>query len=254
MLCLSCSAGLAADPVPADFGRWSQAGLTEMLVSASRLATPGERIVEISGHFIDTPYAANTLVGGPQQAERLVINLAGFDCFTFLDVVEALRRSADVAAFPGHLQAVRYRDGTVDYHKRRHFFSDWVAEPAARVVDVTAVVGYGKAVKVTKQLNRKTDGNLWLPGIAVVARDIFHIPTAAIDTQILSALQPGDYIGIYSEQAGLDVSHTGLLVKTGESLLLRHAASRSGVARVVDEDLLAYLSGKPGLVVYRVKP
>jgi hypothetical protein len=67
-------------------------------------------------------------------------------------------------------------------------------------------------------------------------------------------LRSGDYVGIYSEHAGLDVSHTGLIVKKSGQVLLRHASSRSNVKRVLDEDLLDYLRDKPGLVVYRVIP
>jgi hypothetical protein len=45
-----------------------------------------------------------------------------------------------------------------------------------------------------------------------------------------------------------------LVVKAGNNVKLRHASSRLGVERIVDEDLLDYLQGKPGFLVYRVKP
>ncbi|MGK2908118.1 MAG: N-acetylmuramoyl-L-alanine amidase-like domain-containing protein [Desulfuromonadales bacterium] len=208
----------------------------------------------ISSHFINAPYAANTLIGGPQEAEQLVLDLTAFDCFTFLDVVEALRRSSNADDFPAQLQQVRYRDGKVDYAKRRHFFSDWVAGVDTLVSDVTEDIGQGSAQSVVKQLNCKEDGTVWLPGIAVAPRDIMYIPASRVDAKLLSALQPGDYVGLYSEQAGLDVNHTGLIIVNRGKILLRHASSRSGVKRVVDEDLFAYLQGKPGLVVYRAKP
>ncbi len=254
MLHFMCGVMLAAETDLIDLGRWSGAELEQIIVSANRIDNPGERIVVLSSHFLNTPYAANTLVGSPQKTEQLVINLAGFDCFTLLDVIEALRRSRDVESFSEQLKQVRYRDGRVAYEKRRHFFSDWVVNDTTSISDVTTSVGQGWAITVPKRLNRKSDGTLWLPEIAVTERKIYYIPTRDIDTRVLSSLQSGDYIGIYSDKEGLDVSHTGLIVKNADHVILRHASSRSGVERVVDEVLLDYLQGKPGLIVYRVKP
>ena len=237
-----------------DLGLWSDVELEQIIVSAHQIDNPGERIVVLSSHFFDAPYVANTLIGDPQKTEQLVINLAGFDCFTLLDVIEALRRSRDVENFREQLKQVRYYDGKVTYEKRRHFFSDWVADDTTSISDVTTGVGQGRAITVPKRLNRKSDGTLWLPEIAVTEREIYYIPTENIDAGILVSLQPGDYVGIYSDKGGLDVSHTGLIVKSTDHVMLRHASSRSGVGRVVDEVLLDYLQGKPGLVVYRAKP
>jgi len=244
---------LAADRNPVNLGHWSRTKLAQIITATHQIDAPGERIVAISRHFLDTPYVADTLIGSPQTAEQLVINLAGFDCFTLLDVVDALRRAADGDDFPAQLQQVRYRGGKVAYENRRHFFSDWVVGDAAMIGDVTAAVGQGRAQQVVKHLNLKSDGMHWLPGIPVVRRVVTYIPTDKIEREVLSALQAGDYVGIYTDQAGLDVSHVGLIVRDKDRVMLRHASSLSSARRVVDVDLLKYLPGKPGLVVYRVK-
>ncbi len=243
----------AADQNLVNLGRWSHAELMQVITEAHPIEAPGDRIVFLSRHFIATPYIADSLIGDPQTAERLVINLAGFDCFTFLDTIEALRRTTEFTDFPDQIKHVRYRDGKVTYEKRRHFFSDWVADDSRRIGDVTAEVGEGRAQVIVKQLNLKSDGTAWLPGLPVTRREITYIPTHNIDRGVLSALQEGDYVGIYSEQTGLDVSHTGLLVKSREGFILRHASALSNVRRVVDVDLLEYLEGKPGLLVYRAR-
>lgn len=254
ILFLGTGVVLGADRALVDLGRWSKSELAQVITAAYRIEAPGERIVVISDKFLETPYVANTLIGGPQTAERLVIDLAGVDCFTFLDEVEALRRSPSLAEFPEQLKRVRYRGGKVAYKNRRHFFSDWVADEDAVVIgDVTAVVGQGRAQVVVKQLNLKSDGSHWLPGIPVKTRKIASIPANKIDKEVLSALQAGDYVGIYTDKAGLDVSHVGLIVKDKTGVKLRHASSLSSARRVVDVDLLECLQGKPGLVVYRVK-
>ena len=211
------------------------------------------RIVALSAAFLGTPYEENTLIGGPAQTEQLVTDLARFDCFTFLDTIEAMRRSTHDAEFATQLRLVRYRDGRVEYLHRRHFFSDWVADRDMPVTDVSREIGKGRTVQSIKQLNLRKDGSLWLPGIATVERKIDYIPTGHIDEQVLAALRSGDYLGVYSDTDGLDVSHTGIVVKEGGRILLRHASSRAGVRQVVDEELRPYLAGKPGIVVYRIR-
>lgn len=212
----------------------------------------GARIIALSEAFLGTPYAENTLIGGPTHPEQLVTDLSRLDCFTFLDVVEAMRRTTNDTEFVTQLRQVRYRGGLVDYVHRRHFFSDWVADSDTRVVDMSRAVGQERTVQSAKLLNLRKDGSFWLPGLDVTERRIDYIPAVQVDDQILGLLQSGDYIGVFSHEDGLDVSHTGIVVKEGGRVYLRHASSRAGVRRVVDEELLAYLEGKPGIVVYRV--
>lgn len=225
----------------------------EMVLQESAWGNPpGARIKSISGYFLGAPYIANSLVGDPAEAEQLVTRLDGFDCFTFLDTVEALRRSADASDFPLHMRQVRYRGGVVSYENRRHFFSDWVSDQGSPVKDVTAIVGQGRERHVLKKLNAREGGATWVDGIDVNPRAITYIPTDDLDAKLLDALESGDYVGIFSSQPGLDVTHTGLIVKAGTATMLRHASSRDGVERIIDEDLVTYMRGKTGLIVYRV--
>jgi len=223
-----------------------------ILTESAGKTSQGERITHISSYFLNTPYLRETLLGGPDETEQLVLRLDGFDCFTFLDTVEALRRSTEPGEFPGQMRQVRYRGGAVSYESRRHFFSDWVADQDTPIRDVTAWIAEGREHSVRKQLNARGGQDLWLQKIEVVPRRIAFIPAAELTPQILDRLQAGDYIGVYSPEPGLDVSHTGLIVKADGKTLLRHASSRSGVERVTDDDLETYLCGKAGVIVYRV--
>lgn len=234
-------------------GPSNQVDLVQLLSSVQQIEKPGNVIIALSDHFKDSPYAENTLHGGPDEPEELVINLSAFDCFTFLDVIEALRRTSRFEDFSDNLKAVRYLDAIVAYEKRRHFFSDWLVGDVP-IEDVTVRIGKGRTLTVNKYLNLKSDGSLWLPGIGVTERPVHYLPNRSVDEAILSALRSGDYVGVFSPLDGLDVSHTGIIVKDKGRTLLRHASSRSETGRVVDETLLQYLKGKPGLVVYRVKP
>ena len=226
--------------------------IAKILREAAGNMSSSDRITSISSHFLGTPYLANSLIGSPAETEQLVLRLDGFDCFTFLDTVEALRRSNTAGDFPEQMVQVRYRDGKVSYENRRHFFSDWVSDHGPLIKDVTAIVSQGRAIYVDKTLNARASGAFWVPGIDVVPRTIAYIPASEVDETLLVALEPGDYVGVFSQRPGLDVSHTGLIVKTGATVMLRHASSREGVRRVIDEELDAYMHGKTGLIVYRV--
>lgn len=235
--------GHAADGLPA--------GWEQVPAAVAALADPGARVVQISARFLGTPYHPHTLIGSADRPEQLVAEFGAVDCFTLLDYVEALRRTAAPGEFRQKLIEVRYRDGEIAWSQRRHFFTDWAAAPGGRVVDVTLVVGGARTQETRKFLNRKADGSLFLPGVAVQERTLRFIPASALDRTVLDRLHPGDYLGIYAPEPGLDVSHVGMIVRQGDRLLLRHASSRRAEQRVVDSELSAYLAGKPGIVVLR---
>jgi hypothetical protein len=98
-------------------------------------------------------------------------------------------------------------------------------------------------------LNRKDDGSYFLPGIGPFERTISYIPSQSVNETTCRRLRTGDYVGIYSSLSGLDVSHVGIAVKDGPSMNFRHASSAA--QKVVDQDFSEYISGKPGIIVFR---
>lgn len=234
-----------------DLGRFTKGALVRILQEASNYGAASEKIDFISSHFIDMPYKEGTLVGDEAAREILTLNLAWLDCFTYLDYVEALRLSSRYEEIKGNLIRVRYKEGEISYQSRKHFFSDWTASDADRIKDVTQAVGGVTAISVKKFLNKKADGTRHMAGIPVVARIITYIPSDEITQAVTARLKAGDYVSAYSHQAGLDVSHTGIVIKKDNTLYLRHASSRKENRRVVDEKLLSYFKSKPGMIVYR---
>lgn len=234
-----------------DLGNWNRTTIEQLLVEAGQIPQPGQKIAFISAAFLETPYLANALIGNAETTEEVVLRLDGVDCFTLLDYVEALRRAANVAEFKENLRHIRYRQGQVNFLTRNHFFSEWGDGDFARLDNVTALVGESDVQRVEKQLNQKADGTLYLPGYPVKKRQIVFIRPEAINESLLNRLHSGDYVGIYSFEPGLDVSHSGIVVKQAGQTFLRHASARKSMKKVVDEDLLSYLGGKKGLIVYR---
>ena len=204
----------------------------------------------LSQQFLGTTYGAHTLVGSQGVAEQLVIDLERVDCFTLADYVEALKRAETRDQFIDALTAVRYQDGLVGFASRRHFFTDWSAGSPPIATDVTADVS-ADAVTVTKNLNRRDDGGTYLPGLPVTRREVTYIPADRVDGGVLARLRPGDYVGAYAEDGGLDVTHVGMFLTGPDGPVLRNASSLSRDQQVVDSPFLDYVGTVPGIVVLR---
>jgi hypothetical protein len=230
-------------------GAWSEEKLDELIAEAAKIKDIGERVVFLSGQFLGTPYEESTLIGGATVAERLVINIEAFDCFTFLDGIEALRLSRSFVDFHENLIRIRYKEGVFRYKRRNHFFTDWVVYNTDFVQDRTKEIG-GKKIKTSKKiLNRKNDGSYFLPGLGSFERMISYIPSECVNRTTFGRLRTGDYVGIYSSISGLDVSHVGIIVKAGPGMYFRHASSAA--QKVVDQDFSEYIAGKPGIIILR---
>jgi hypothetical protein len=230
-------------------GNWTRETLDILLYESWAITDTGKRIDFLSGKFLGVEYRESTLIGDINTTEILVINLNGVDCFTFLDCIEAMRISNSFSEFKENLKKVRYQSGKIVFENRNHFFTDWREYNSDLVGDITEHVSKGKSSQVKKILNRKDVGTCFLPGISCRERQIVYIPAGNVADAVIENLRTGDYIGIYSEKPGLDVSHVGILMKNKEDVLFRHASKSS--MRVVDEDFRNYIADKPGIVVLR---
>jgi hypothetical protein len=234
-----------------NLGTWSRDALDRILLDASLIQDPGLRVEYIAQQFLGVPYKESSLIGDAHTEEELVIDLAGVDCFTFIDYIEAMRVSDSFEAFPERLTRVRYRSDQISFTTRNHFFSDWSAYNTDFIEEVTEYIGKQHAGSVRKMLNDKEDGTCWIPGTPLIERNILYIPGSDIDDSIMNRLKTGDYIGVYSELPGLDVSHVGIIVRHDESVILRHASSDNDYRSVVDQDFEQYIKDRPGLIVLR---
>ncbi len=234
-------------------GIWSQEGLDHLVRKSSKIKDVGKRIDFLSRQFLDLDYAESTMIGDVNIPEVLAINLEGVDCFTYVDYIEAMRLSGSFSEFKVNLRKVRYKSGIVAFENRNHFFTDWQEFNSDFVDDVTEEIGAKKMMRVQKTLNEKKDGTYFLPGIYPVKREIEYVPSEAIDDSVLNRLRIGDYVGIYSNVKGLDVSHVGIIIKDGDKIYLRHASSLKKHRKVVDQDFKNYIVDKPGMIVFRPK-
>lgn len=242
----------------------------------------GEAVAATGRLLVGTPYVARTLeVPG---SERLVVNLRGLDCVTFVENALALARfhrihgsallddpPAARAAYEGELAALRYRSGLPrGYAGRLHYFSDWLRTHAAagRLTLVTGELGgvpdpepvdfmsthpeaYDQlADPATLDAIRRVEGALADAGPRLVIPED-RIEAAAPD------IRPGDVIAATSTVAGLDVAHTGLAVRVNGALHLMHAPL-VGDSVTISERTLAQrilsIASQDGIMVARPDP
>jgi hypothetical protein len=210
----------------------------------------GEAITQISAEFLGTPYEANMLIGSNTEPEKLVIDFRGLDCFTYLDYVDALRKTTSKSDFIQQIIRTRYIDGNVSYLHRKHFFTDWANREPLNAQDITAQIS-PHGVTVMKHLNQKKGGGEFIPSLGVTPRNVTYIPSEFVDNTVISQLKSGDYIGIYTTIEGLDVTHTGIFIMTDKGPMLRNASSLKSNKKVVDSPFLEYVKKRPGIIVLR---
>jgi ribosomal protein S8 len=232
-------------------GKWTPETLNNLIRETKQIDSTGEQIAYISEHFINTPYKVKTLIGDSNTPEKLVLNLSEMDCMTFIEYVEAIRNSRSYKDLLKKLAIVRYCKSDVNYKTRRHFFTDWSQGDKPVAKDITASLP--GSISVEKILNHKSDTESWLKNIPQRKRVVTYLPADNIKDKAVNMLKTGDYIGIYADMDGLDVTHTGILIKKAEGIFIRNASSRKQNRRVVDYPFSEYIKNISGIIVLRAE-
>lgn len=224
------------------------------LLKENNLKSDEEKLNIISSYFLETPYVANRLVGFTTDPEQLVIALDELDCFTYLDYIESFKQSHTQEDFINNLKRVRYRQAKVDYLHRKHFYSDWYTESQIVATDLLTNPEYANIIETDSvDLNQGANG-VYIPGLAVRNRDINFIPRNNVTEDVLKTFKTGDYVGIRKNIAGLDVTHTGIIIQKDDGTYMRHASSAKSAMKVVDQKLTDYLdinTSVDGLLFFR---
>jgi hypothetical protein len=164
-----------------------------------------------------------------------------------------MRWSKSFDDFKRNLKNIRYQSGIVHYQHRNHYLTDWIEFNANLVADVTEQIGADKTKKAIKTLNKGADNKPLLPGVPSRKRGISYIPAEVLTEAIIKKLTTGDYVGVYANRPDLDVTHVGIVIRSGNKLLFRHASSKTQHRTVIDEDFMKYMINRPGLVILRAR-
>ena len=230
----------------------------------------GEIIAVIGGSFIGAPYEAHTLeVPGP---ERLVVDLRTFDCTTFVESMLALSRCVRLAsptfeAFKDQLQKIRYRDGVIHgYPSRLHYFIDWLGDNEAKgiVRNITPDLGGVSITKPIEFMTKHTDAyrqlsdKVNIDAIAGVEKRLSARAYAVLPKQAIEAATPkiqnGDIVALATLTKGLDVSHVGFALRSGNTVKFLHAPLSGGSVTLSEHPLPEFVAGiakATGIIVGR---
>lgn len=232
---------------------------------------PSDLVTQIGRIFLGAPYRTGTLETA--GAEKLVINLAEFDCTTFVETVLALAGcavSGDISrlTFRKNLQFLRYRQGKINgYASRLHYFSDWLRENEKKKIlkDVSRSLNGRPALK---KINFMTHHRELYAGFKKksafeamrqiernLSRKVFYTIGSDKINHRQTGISEGDVIAFTTDQAGLDVAHVGFAVRQGRHVHLLHASGKEGAVVISKETLPAYLKSNKkftGVMVARL--
>ena len=176
----------------------------EQAVKESKGLKGKPKLEYLSRQFHGSDYA-RTLSRWPSK-EEFSIDLDRLDCMTYVEYVLALDKINDFTEFHDAVRKIRYKDGQIDYKGRNHFFVDWL-DNNPYLENVTSKF-QGSRLEM-KQLSKR--------GLGTKTREICYLPLK----QSYDSLETGDFVGFYTSKPGLDVIHTGIIIKKQEPWL-RH--------------------------------
>lgn len=231
----------------------------------------GNLIVEIGRLFINVPYKAGTLEN--LGKEKLIVNVSGFDCTTFVETVLALARytvagKLSRSEFLENLKLIRYRQGKIDgYSSRLHYFTDWLRDNEKKKI-LKDISRHFDAEAQRKIIDYMTLNRASYPALKNefefqkmrlveknLSRKVFHIISKDKVSRQKTKIKNGDVIAFATKDEGLDVAHIGFAIWQGKNLHLLHASSKEGRVVISKKTLIAYLnSSKKFAGIIMVRP
>ncbi len=214
----------------------------------------GELMGNIAKELEGTNYVGGTLDLSPDR-EVCTVDLNALDCVTFFETTLAFARmlkkggrTAD--ALLTEVSFTRYRNGAPgDYSTRLHYTTDWFvdnkkkhvvkllsnlpgSEPFQQKVDFMAshpssypqLVAHPEMISIIKRQEE-----------AINRHSLKFLPMNKI-AAIESLLKTGDIVGVCTNQTGLDIVHTGLVLRDNEGVAhFMDASSKKSSMKVTIE-------------------
>jgi hypothetical protein len=237
---------------------------TSYITDIENYLSYGDMVIAIGNLFINTPYQSATLEAPGK--EKLIVNLSGFDCTTFVETVLALVRcffngKITSAEFHKNLKIIRYRQGIISgYSSRLHYFTDWLRDNEKKKILKDVSRQFDAAVQ-HKKINYMTLHRASYPALKNknefhkmrlieknLSRKVFYIISKDKVNRQKIKIKDGDVIAFTTKEEGLDVAHTGFALWQGKDLYLLHASSKEGAVVISSETLMAYMKSNKKLV------
>lgn len=262
LLCLALSLTLAAPaasalpvPVTPDEGRF-----LELTGPFRQSAEMPDLVAKVAQSLVGAPYGEHLLEVEGDGVEPLVTRLDAFDCVTLVETSVAAARALAAKAgkwkgFQEELERLRYRDGKRgDYTSRLHYFSEWIADNERRglVLDLTASLGGVQDKRPLRFMTshreayKKLANDKHYRALQAIESELaesprYVLPVAQVPS-VLPLLHSGDIVAIATSIEGLDVVHTGLVLRKPDGAVhLLHAPVPGSQVQVSEKPLTEYL-------------
>jgi len=229
-------------------------------------------VIYVGKQFLGSSYVGGVL--DKPETEKLVIDLSGLDCVTYLESAIALsiiikENKTQFEDFCNVLKFIRYRNGVMNgYASRLHYFYDWINNNQQKGIleNITEAIGGKPFVKsincmTLKRANYphlKEDSSLI--NVKKVEEELssmnkFYIPK---EEMLLAedAIRDGDLIAFATTLEGLEVAHVGIAIHLNNRLHLMHASSLNKKVEISEMPLYEMLRSKStyaGIIVARLK-
>jgi hypothetical protein len=206
----------------------------------------GERVERLCETLAGSPYRVDPLGGSADSPETFTVSLTAFDCVTFLEEVTAFCAAHSEDEFLDRLRLLRYDGGRVEWRRRRHYFSEWLAgnETARRIrrleVDGRPAREWQRSLRVLTALGERP-------------ATVWGWPKTSL-AGLRPHLRTGDLVAFISTRADLDYFHAGLLIVRGPGTLLAHASRSAGGVVLVPLSEFLRRQRMSGLTVARPWP
>lgn len=259
------SACASGDPDQDRLAAWTAALRAAGLAGARKpLGRAAARVGELAA---GTPYQPGTLeaylrAGGDPRSEPLTLSLTRFDCVTLVESCLGLARAAAGPDRPSwnrfglEVERMRYRGGERrGYASRLHYFSEWIADGAARdlVRDLGVELG---GEEDRRPLRFMTGHRASYPALAdegvlqeieAMERGLDGLSRRVIPTvriaEVAGRIETGDVLAFATSTPGLDVTHSAFAYRdAGGVLRVLHAPLSGGVVEVTRATLPEYVA------------
>ena len=210
-------------------------------------AQHSKSLTSLAAFFIGKPYVANSLAHS--AGESLLYSFQAFDCVTFIETICALYTTkGNQPAFEKALVHWRYRNDSIRYETRQHYFSaamnqlskdgllQEILGEGVRRVQVHKNFGYLSRHLPVEQANTRSSIETTEQGLAKLP--FAYIPTNKIDQL---SFQDGDIIAFVPRRADLDFTHVGFAYLKHKQVYILHASQQKKRVCISDENLLNYL-------------
>lgn len=233
-------------------------------------------VMKVARKFIGVPYVAHTL--DQNENEKLVINLHGLDCTTYVEAVTALticvkKGEMRFADYVRQLEQLRYRNGKMSYVDRLHYFHWWLEDnermgfvkevdspnPPFTAIQTLKINYMSLNARLYDMLKNNPERVADLKKLedATNGTKLRYIPKSLLNNSkmLREVIRDGDIIAIVTSKRELDTTHLGFAVWHKDGLHLMNASNlRKNGNKVVDpvESLYNYMMARPANLGIRV--